>query len=250
MSVIVLGMMTLYLVIASVAVLVVWRRTSRKLYRWLAVAVAVLLPSWDVLLSTAFFYAACPFLSKTAIYETAETDGIYYEGDHYNKIIMVNVLNGERARVPLAGLSIDKGYKYSEYLITKRKEGAYGTESSVSPPVVYQCNALARDPQWPWNIPYECIPIKETKSNYAVKSKSIEILLVAINSVDIYDNANKRVMAEYREIFKRPHAGGIFPFFTWLNWDYGEFRGGTDPISCPRESQFLTFQYRVLTLKK
>lgn len=252
MSVIVLAMMVLYLIIASIAVLLVWKRTSRKLWRWLAVAVAVFLPSWDVVLSTVFFYAACPLFSKQEIYETAETDGIYYEGDHYNKILMINDRSGERlARVPLAHLTIDKGYQFAEYLVTKKKEGAYGTESLVSPPIVYQCIALPRDPKWPWNIPYKCIPIEKTNSNYVVKSKSIKILLVAMNSIEIFDNSNTRLMAEYREIYKHPYAGGLYsPFFTWLNWDHGEFRGDTKPVSCPKESQFFTFQYQVLTLKK
>jgi len=249
-SVIVLGMMALYLIIASIAVLQVWNRTSRRLYRWLAVAVAVLLPSWDVVLSTVFFYTACPLFSKAEIYETAETDGIYYEGDHYNEIIMVNGHSGQRARVPLADLTIDKGYQYAEYLVTKKKEGAYGIELPVSPPVVYRCNILPRDPQWPWDIPHECVPVEKTKSRYVVKAKSIKILLISINSLEIFDNKHARLMAEYREIFKHPHAGGIFPFFTWLNWDHGEFRGDSNPISCPKESQFFTFQYRVLKLKK
>jgi len=72
--------MGLYVVVALIAVRLVWKRTARKLYRWMAVAVAVLLPSWDAVLSTVFFYTACPFFSKAEIYETAETEGIYYEG--------------------------------------------------------------------------------------------------------------------------------------------------------------------------
>ena len=249
-SVIVLGMMALYVIVASIAVLLVWRRTSRRLYRWLAVAVAVLLPSWDVVLSTVFFYAACPLFSKAEIYETAETEGIYYEGDHRNKVIISRNWDGNEASYTrLADKDLKQGYRYAESLVTTKKYYEE-KEAAVVPPQVYRCVAGPKDPKRPLEVFAQCAPASDIRSRYVVKSKSIKILLIEINTMEISDRLNGRLMAVYREIFKRPHAGGIFPFFTWLNWDHGEFRGDTDPVSCPEASQFFTFQYRVLKLKK
>ncbi|OPY91710.1 MAG: hypothetical protein A4E72_00012 [Syntrophus sp. PtaU1.Bin208] len=251
MSVIVLGMMALYLVVASIAVLLVWKRTSRKLYRWMAVAIAVLLPTWDVVLSTVFFYAACPLFSKAEIYETAETDGIYYEGDHRNKVFIRRSWDGSEVnRIPLASSDIQKGYQYMESLVTLRKSYE-DKEIAVSPPVVYRCIEGPKDKKRPWEVFAQCTPVPEIRSRYVVKSKSLQFALIEMDFMKISDRVTGRLMAEYREIAKRPYAGTPFyPFFTWLNWDHGEFRGGTGLVRCPRESQFFTFQYRVLKLKK
>jgi hypothetical protein len=251
MSVIVLAMMILYLIIASIAVLLVWTRTSRKLWRWLAVAVAVFLPSWDVVLSTVFFYAACPLFAKTEIYHTAETDGIYYEGYFRDKVFIRRSWDGSEVnRVLLADSDIQKGYQYMESLVALRKYYEE-RESSVSPPVVYRCIEGPKDIKRPLEVFAQCAPASDIRSRYVVKSRSIKILLIAINMMEISDRSNGLLMAEYREIYKYPYAGGsFFPFFTWLNWDHGEFRGDTEPVSCPKESHFFTFQYQVLKLKK
>jgi hypothetical protein len=251
MSIFVLGFMALYFIMAVIAVLLVWNWTSRKLYRWLAVAIAILLPSWDAVLSAAFFYTACPFFSKAEIYETVETEGIYYEGDYYNRILIINTRDEERvATMPLADRTIDKGYQYAEYLVTKKKEGSYGAEVLVSPAVVYRCVALHRDPQWPWNIPFKCMPVEEVRSKYAVKSISLEFLLVTMNIMEIHDRANGRLMAEYRGISKHPYAGvPFYPFFTWLNW-YNDTFKANEYVHCPEKSQFFEFQYEVLKVKK
>jgi len=250
-SVIVLGMMALYLIVASIAVLLVWKRTSRKLYRWMAVAIAVLLPTWDVVLSTVFFYAACPFISKAEIYETAETDGIYYEGYYRNKVFIGKGWNGnEVTEILLADRDIKKGYQYMESLVTLRKSYE-DKEIAVSPPVVYRCIEGPKDKKRPWEVFAQCTPVPEIRSRYVVKSESLKFALIEMDFMQISDRVTGRLMAEYREIAKRPYAGTPFyPFFTWLNWDHGEFRGGTGPVRCPRESQFFTFQYRVLKLKK
>lgn len=49
--------MVLYPVLAIVFIIFVWKRTPKKLLRGLAIAIAILLPSWDAVFSAAFFYA-------------------------------------------------------------------------------------------------------------------------------------------------------------------------------------------------
>ena len=131
--------MLLYPVLAFFFVRFVWKRSSRKQFRWLAVALAILLPSWDAVLSAVVFYAACPFFSKAEVYETAETDGIYYEGYHRDKVFIRRSWDGSEVnRVLLADRDIQKGYQYMESLVTLRKSYE-DKEMPVSPPVVYRC---------------------------------------------------------------------------------------------------------------
>ncbi|HNQ01139.1 MAG: hypothetical protein KBH73_06065 [Syntrophobacterales bacterium] len=250
MSVIVLGLMGLYVVVALIAVRLVWKRTARKLYRWMAVAVAVLLPSWDAVLSTVFFYAACPFFSKAEIYETAETEGIYYEGDYRNKVFIRRSWDGnEVSRVPFASSDIKKGYRYMESLVTLRKSYE-DKEMPVSPPVVYRCIEGPKDEKRPWEVFAQCAPAAEIRSRYAVKSQSLNFALIEMDFMKIYDRSTGRSMAEYREIAKHPYVGAPFyPFFTWLNWHDGTFKA-IEYVHCPEKSQFFSFQYEVLRAKQ
>lgn len=253
MSVIVLGMMALYLVVASIAVLLVWKRTSRKLYRWMAVAIAVLLPTWDVVLSTVFFYAACPFISKAEIYETAETDGIYYEGDYRNKVLIVKDWNGEKVKQILYDDNdIKNGYKYVESLVTEIQDSVPGREKAISPGLVYRCMPLPENPRRAAKVFTYCSPADGIQSGYRVETKRFQFGLNEINSIKIYNRTTGKIMAVYRDISKSPYTGARFyPFFTWLNWDRGEFRSGTTEfVSCPAKEHFWNFQYEVLKAKK
>jgi len=252
-SVIVLGMMALYLIIASIAMLLVWNRTSKRLYRWMAVAVAVLLPSWDAVLSTVFFYAACPLFSKAEIYETAETEGIYYEGDHRNKVLIVKDWNGEKVRQILYDDNdIRNGYKYVESLVTKIQDGVPGGEKEISPALVYRCKPLPENPRRATKVFTYCSPAEDIQSGYRVETTRLQFGLNEINFMKIYNRTTGKLMAVYREISKSPYTGARFyPFFTWLNWDHGEFRSGTTEfVSCPAKERFWNFQYEVLKAKK
>jgi len=253
MSVIVLGMMALYLIIASMAVLLLWKRTSRKLYRWLAVAIAVLLPSWDAVLSTVFFYAACPLFSKAEIYETAETEGIYYEGDYRNKVLIVKDWNGDKVeQVLYDDNDIMNGYQYIESLVTTIQDGVYGRAVDISPALVYRCRPMPENPFRAAKVFTHCFPAENIQSEYRVKTTSLQFGLNGINTIAIYNRTTGKLMAIYRGISKNPYAGAPFyPFFTWLNWDHGEFRSGTTEfVSCPERERFWNFQYEVLKAKR
>jgi hypothetical protein len=243
--------MLLYPFIAFFCVRYVWKRTSRKLYRGLAIAFAVLLPSWDALLSAAFFYTACPFFSKAEIYETAETEGIYYEGYFRDKVfISRNWDRSETSDILLADRDIKKGYQYMESLVTSRKYYEE-KETPVSPPVVYRCTEGPRDPKRPWEVFAQCSPVAEIQSRYVVKSKKLQFALIELHFVNISDRSTGRLMAEYRAIVKQFYAGlPYYPFFTWLNWyDDTPFKDN-QYVSCPEKRQFFTFQYEVLKVKK
>jgi hypothetical protein len=250
MSIFVLGFMALYFIMAVIAVLLVWNWTSRKLYRWLAVAIAILLPSWDAVLSAAFFYTACPFFSKAEIYERAETEGIYYEGYHRDAVYIRRSWDGSEVnRVLLADRDIRKGYQYMESLITLRKSYEE-KEVPVSPPAVYRCIEGPKDAERPSLTFAQCAPATEIRSKYVVKSEVLKVSLIEMDFMKISDRSTGRLMAEYREISKHPYAGvPFYPFFTWLNWHNDTFRAN-EYVHCPEKSQFFEFQYDVLKVKK
>ena len=243
--------MVLYPVLAVLFVRFVWKRTTKKHLRWLAIALAVLLPSWDALLSTIVYYTACPFFAKAEIYETAETEGIYYEGYLRDSVYMGRSWYGQEVlRVGLTtNEDIKRGYKYMEFEVT-RQHGLDDKVSTLPHPTVYRCIEDRKDPKHEWITHEQCFLVEEIKSQYKVKTKYHEILLIGMSFVNIYDRQTGRLIAEYRSISKSPYAGAPFyPFFTWLNW-HGDMVRASHAASCPEESQFLTFQYDVLRVKK
>ena len=243
--------MVLYPVLAVLFVRFVWKRSSRRFLRWLAVAFAVLLPSWDAVLSAVVFYAACPFFSKAEVYERAETEGIYYEGYLRNTVYVGRSWYGREVnRIGLTtNEDIRKGYKYMEFLVTKQ-HGLDDKVSTLPHPIVYRCIEDLQDPRHTWITHTQCSTVEEIKSENVVKTEYYKLHLIGMRFVKIQDRRTGRLMAEYRAISKYPYAGAPFyPFFTWLNW-HGDMFQANQSNSCPEKSQFLTFQYEVLRVKK
>jgi hypothetical protein len=201
-------------------------------------------------LSAAFFYSACPYYSKAEIYETAETDGIYYEGYHRDEVFIRKNWDGREVnRVLLGDRDIEKGYQYMESQIILKKY--YDEkEAPVIPAVVYRCIEGPKDTKRPEEVFSECMPVTEIRSRYLVKSEVKKVALVEIDFLKIFDRSTGQLMAEYREIAKQPYAGApYYPFFTWLNW-HGDIFKANEYISCPEKSQYFSFQYEVLKVKK
>jgi hypothetical protein len=242
--------MLLYPVIAFFFIRFVWKRTSRKLFRRLAIALVILLPSWDAVLSAVIFYAACPFFPKAEIYEMAETEGIYYEGYFRDKIIIGRNWDGnEVSYVFLADRDFRQGYPYMESLVTLRKSYE-DIEMPLSAPMVYRCIEGPKDTKRPWEVFAQCAPVTEIRSQYAVKSEILKFALIEMGFIKISDRSTGLLMADYRDISKDSYAGAPFyPFFTWLNW-HGDMFNANQRESCPEKSKFFSFQYEVLKAKK
>ena len=136
-----------------------------------------------------------------------------------------------------------------ESLVTLRKFYEE-KETPIFPPVVYRCIEGPKDTERPWEVFAQCEPVTDIRSRYVVKSESLKVALIEIDWMKISERSTGRLMAEYREIAKHPYAGAPFyPFFTWLNW-HGDMFQANQSNSCPEKSQFLTFQYEVLRVKK
>lgn len=234
-------LMILYIALAAVFLRFVRKKTSNKLYRRLAVAFVILLPSWDVLLGFIVYYPACLFVPKTAIYETAETEGIYYEGDASNFLL---VLSDGRKFARYAESDHEKGFKYLESLITETGDSL---ERHRVSPVIYRCETIPIEAHKFHQIPVDCKPTSSVQSDYLVKTNIIVFGRAGIGLVKVYNRKTNKLMAEYREVERALSASLLgLPFFNWLKlWD-----GSAPSVSCPENSRFKYFHYDVLKPKK
>ena len=233
-----LGSLAFYILLAVGFVEFVKNRTDETFYKWLAIAFVILLPTWDIILGLIVYPVASSFIPKTAIYETAETDGIYYEGDYKNDIYD---LDGGITHVSLSELDLERGYKYIESLITI-KEILYKNKTKITP-VVYRCTPLPRRPENPTYLPSQCTPVSDIKSGYLVKVKKVKIGTSAIFFMKIRNRSTGKLMAEYNEVV----LGGKKYFLSFPSFFDGWQPNPSDGIA--HKKLFYYFPYNVLKLK-
>jgi hypothetical protein len=234
----ILFFMVVYIGLAVLFVFVIGKITKRKIFKWLAIVFVILLPIWDVVLGIIVYPFACKFIPKAAIYETAETDGIYYEGDYKNYIFKV----GDNDEVTLASLDLERGYNYMESAIVKKSINYGHTYQSITP-VVYRCVPLPRNTQKPDYLPIHCVPVSNAQSKYLVKVKKVTMGITEINFMRINNRSTGKLMGEYNEVILWTN---FFPFFNWLEWKWWGGKG----VSCPAKRKYYSFQYDVLKPKQ
>jgi hypothetical protein len=234
----------LYFAFAVFFIRSIWK-TSSKLQRRLVIAFFVLLPSWDMVLGYIIYYAALPFVPKVAVYETAETDGIYYEGDYHNTVLIVKDWEGNEILVgPFDTNDYMKGYQYVESLVTVIQEGGLGKKVTVSPPVVYRCFPRNKEIGSPSAVYSKCAPVGDIRSRYVVKTKRLKFARNEMNFLTICNRSTGQLLGEYREVIRLGYD--FIPFFIWLDWA----EGNPERFSCPENSRLWDFQYDVLKLRR
>ena len=142
----------LYGAFALFLVSFVRNHAQKSIYKWLTVIFVILLPTWDVVLGKIVYYIACRNFAKVAIYETVETDGIYYEGVHdYVSIYESNSKTplDRRTEVGLLSEVFKENYTYAEAKVTKRRPYTEIDYTQPIPAVYYRCTRLPADPQVP-----------------------------------------------------------------------------------------------------
>ena len=223
-----------YVILSSLFVSYVKNKTHVKFYKWLAIAFVILLPTWDVILGTVVYLTACRFIPKVAIYETVETDGIYYEGmqDYLSEQKESNPEIGEYKLVATGWIDsgIKKGFKFIEFASDKKTEK-------------YKCIKLDEDNKINKYATAICIEKNAVESKYTVKITKKKTGTAEMDFKNIYNRATGKLMAEYKQVVLWPS----FPFFNWLHW--GE-TGGSG-VSCPTDyDRYFYFEYEVLKPKK
>lgn len=244
MGMVIILAILIYIVVSAVITLLIFMKSKRIVYGLLAAIFFILLPTWDVLLGKAVYSIACRYVPKVAIYETVETDGIYYEGMHdyiYELERSNDTPLSERIQVGAISDVFRENYSYAEAKVTKRHP-YIGVDYCIAiPPVYYRCTPLPPDPRGPQFQRMSCIVVDQPKSRYVVKVSQKKILITSIESKKIFDRSNRKLMAEYHQatIAKR------LPFFHWLGW---QPRGGS-LINCPNSDRYYYFEYEVLKPK-
>lgn len=247
----ILFFMTVYVILALLFVSYVRKKTEIKFYRWLAVAFVILLPTWDVVLGYLVYYPACMFIPKVAIYETAVTEGIYYEGvndevykselNYNNKIEEVDQVGG------LHFMFGKEGYKYLESIVTKRSNCVRYCEPKKIEPKIFRCIPLSKERS---NLIQSiCSEVEKAKSNYIIKVSTMKVGVVEINLKKIYDRKTGKLIAEYDRVARWGYSPPI-PFIPFFNWLYRLDGSGYGEEQCPSPHKYEHFEYEVLKPKK
>jgi len=236
----------LYGAFALFLVSFVRNHAQKSIYKWLTVIFVILLPTWDVVLGEIVYYIACRNFAKVAVYETAETEGIYYEGRH-NYIYELSDTSrneplAERTCVGWIYEDFEKGYKYAESRITK-KQGTPGSVQRIVPPTYYRCTPLPHDKERPQLQRMSCVVVDQPQSRYMVKEQSFRVATVRFNNLKIIDRKTGKLMAEDKGVTKEK----VFPFFYWLFRGHGP----ASSIGYPglQKDGFFAFENKVLLPK-
>ncbi len=91
-----------YVLLARFITKLVFKKTERLLYKRLAVAFFVLLPTWDVIIGFPVFWYLCKFHSGVEIYETVDDVDGYYVGEQHKLLQPIMPADG---------------YKYVDYTL-------------------------------------------------------------------------------------------------------------------------------------
>lgn len=110
---------TALLVYLGIAWLVIKRLPSKKA-KWIAVAVFVLIPTWDEIAGRIYFKSLCEAESGIKVYKVVELPGEYWHSDGRPKFIMANGDPDEAMLSDRVGFSNEFQEKYSAYFRIKR----------------------------------------------------------------------------------------------------------------------------------
>lgn len=110
---------TALLVYLGIAWVVIKRLPSKKA-KWIAVAIFILIPTWDEILGRIYFKSLCETESGVKIYNVVESPGEYWLPDGKPKFIKSNGDPDEAMLSDQIGFSNEFQEKYSAYFRIKR----------------------------------------------------------------------------------------------------------------------------------
>ncbi|OPY73661.1 MAG: hypothetical protein A4E62_00337 [Syntrophorhabdus sp. PtaU1.Bin002] len=233
MSVVVFFLIGVYILLSIGFVKLVGRFTKgKKLYKYLAIAACILLPTWDIVLGMIVYFPACLFVPKVAIYETAETEGIYYEGMH-DYIFQPDHNTEKRPDYDLVSVGwlyegIKKDFRFVESKSDQKASFIYRcskSENNLTGKKILADVAI-------------CTVVDQPMSRYMVKVTEIKIGTGGIQTKQIFDRATGKLMALYRQATLDP----FFPFFNWLY----QADGGGKILNCFGSDRYYYFEYEIL----
>lgn len=249
---IILFVMIVYVLLSIAFIRYVQRRTTNQTYRRLALAFAILLPIWDVLLGIIVYYPACLIIPKSAIYETAETESIYYEGLH-DYVFMLerryrNTSDEELTQIGSIYYVIRRGYSFVEAKIVEKRTVTPSTKERIKP-AIYKCVPLPKDDNRPDFQRTSCSVVSEVTSRYMVKVTTVKLGITDLCFKKILDRNTGKLMAENNRVTLWSYYGFLWiPFFNWLDWGRG--LAELHSKHCPPNTEYESLELKVLKPKK
>lgn len=247
MGVVIILAILIYIVVSVAITLLIFMKAKRIAYGFLAVIFFILLPTWDVLLGKIVYAIACRYIPKVAIYETAVTDGIYYEGtndDYYDWDQRGDEPLSERRHIGAASWILNEGYRYIEARVTK------DPMSIPIKPLIYRCTENSSEkPSMPGTVRTSCAEIDLPESPYMVKVTKRQVGTASFQFKKILERSTGKLLGEYNQVV---YAYIKIPFFNWLihgDWSIPTIRCPTDELGKYPNGKFNTFEYKVLKPK-
>jgi hypothetical protein len=203
----------------------------------------LLLPTWDVLLGFVVYrVAVIAGVPSERIYDTVQTEGIYYEGMNDK---LINRDNGTIDVCCFLDDSFKNKFKYVETKITKQSFG-HGEKIKIKP-VLYRCEPLPKKEPDPNYFPVKCFRIEKLASQYGVIASDFKLGISEINTKKIINLSSGKLMAQYRRVVSHSYLITWFiPFFNWLDW----WENSTPDICLPECGDYYSFEYKVLKPKQ
>ena len=243
---IVLFLAGVYIVLSIACITSVAVKFPEKPYRTaIAIVLVILLPTWDVLLGLAAYYPALFLVPKTAIYETAKANSIYFEGMN-NCILKLERKRREQVDAELMHIvgidhALAEGFCSAEAKVTE-EYAATSARRNIKP-LFYRCTAAPWRQESPDFFPTFCSPVAGVQSRYMVKERTLRMGTTQVRLKRVIDLSTKNLMGKSSKVCIERRA---FPFFNWLGWTWWG-RG----ITCSSGSkQYDRFEYEVVQPEK
>ena len=239
---VVLFLVAVYIVLSIVFITFIAVKCTDKPSRTaFAIAFVILLPTWDVLLGLVAYYPARLLVPKTAVYETATANSIYFEGMN-NCLLKLERRGRERSDAELMYIpgidhALAEGFCSAEAKVTEEDTMTAATRSIK--PLIYRCTAAPWGQESPDFLPTYCSPVGGVQSRYMTKERALRIGITQVRLKRIIDLSTKKLMGKSSNVCIEKRA---FPFFNWLGWAWWD-RG----VTCsPNSERYDRFEYEVV----
>ena len=250
-AVLLLLAMIIYGVSALVMTMHVHRLTGSKTKGVLVAILFLLFPTWDVLVGYAVYYSASLYWPKEEIFNTVQTDSIYYDfGDFhaYHRIPDKKKSKEDQKIIIFSATdALIKGFRFVETRVTGILNGTK-RKNFLGEGKIYRCHLpkgieLKKRKVWSNMI---CKEVPERNSRYIVSESRIKLGTSILTSKTIYDSSTDKTLAVQRKIILKKYIGYYIPFFNWTNW--GKLISSAEPGTLrfrPAQSQY-QFEFNVL----
>lgn len=212
----------LYCFLAVVFVRRVFRKTNSRRSRIFSIALAALLPTWDVVLSILALPFAIIFWSDYKVIQQVEATSICYKSYMCNHVVINNIkhANGSSEVVSSVRCSVtainNKHFDYSESFIDTEFQN--GKARNLQNSTIYKCSKVQSSPGVK-KISTKCDKVEMVSSQYLLLDDTYSFLKITLYDERIIDRISDSIVGLRRDVAIYSYANFLgIPFFDWLGW--------------------------------